>query len=1060
MIEKVVTQGRLLTVIVLIVCVLGLAAALRMPVQMIPNLDTNIITVQTGWPGATPQDIEKEILLEQERYLRSLPNLSRMESFAEMGGAVIQLEFTAGVEVNELLIRVSNALSQVPNYPENVDQPRLFSESFSENAFMYFAVLPQEGNPHGLDMDMISDFIDDNLRPRMERIPGVSQVEMNNTLRQIQIEVDPARLAQRNLSLEDVSNAIRARNRDTSAGDINEGKRRYLLRTTGRFETVDDLQNLILSHSNGSLVRLGDVADIKLDHYEKRGYAVVNGEEAQTMSVKRQQGSNVIDIKRAMLAEIEQAKKDLLEPNGLRILMIGDDVRYVESSVSNVFTNLCLGALLATLVMYLFLRSGRATLICLMGIPVCTIASFIGLASFDRTINVISLAGIAFAIGMTVDNSIVVLESIEQARRRGLDRIEAAVTGVREVWSAVIASSSTTVLVFAPVLFIEQEAGQLYSDIALAISAAIIASMLFALFIVPAASAAIGGRMDTGEGSTREQRLLGITYWLYGSSKRRYLTMAIGVFSSLGLAILFMPPAEYLPEGEEPKAFSMMFAPPGYNIEQMKIIGTEIQALVDEAIQIDPDSDAANESDLPPLKYYFLRIGAGQIWLMSEPRDPARIDDMMNALVDRFERYPGMRAFSARGSIISSNQGGTRAVELNLTGPDLAELYSAARHVMRRAEELFKEPRIDSSPSSLSLDQPLIEIRPRWERLAEQGFSPDEFGFVVAAYSDGAFVGEFIDGDDKIDMFLFSAAGNRQQLSDLAQVPINTPNGQVLPLSALAELRETVDSEELRRVNGQRTVSVYIIPAEDVALETAVDIVRNELIPAMKAAGEMPSRVSSSISGAADDLASTRAALLKNFAVALVLIYLLLVAIFSHWGYPLLIIATVPLGLAGGLVGLISGNAIGALLTSLGVGGGHQALDMITMLGFIILLGTVVNNPILIVEQARRNLQERHLPVLEAVQEAVASRLRPILMSTATTIFGLAPLVLIPGAGTELYRGVGIVVLFGLLASMLLTLSFLPCLLVEVFDPDASWRTTMAAWKQAIRRKTGQKSNA
>ena len=1037
MINKLVLQGRLLSVIVLIVCVLGLAAALRMPVQMIPNLDTRIITIETGWPGATPQDVEKEILLEQERYLRSLPNLNRMESFASMGGAVIELEFPFGVDANEALIRVANALSQVPNYPENVDQPRLYSESFSENAFMYFAVLPQLGNPRQLDMDMISDFVDDNLRPRMERIAGVSQVDMSNTLRQIQIHVDPARLAQRNLSLDDVSTAIRARNRDVSAGDINEGKRRYLLRTTSRFDDLNDLKNLILTHSDGSHIRLSDVAEIQLDHYEKRGYSIVNGEEALSLSVKRQQGSNVIDIKRAMLAEIEQIRVDLLEPNGLRMMMIGDDVRYVESSISNVFVNLCLGALLATLVMYLFLRSGRATLICLMGIPVCTIASFIGLASFDRTINVISLAGIAFAIGMTVDNSIVVLESIEQARRRGLERIEAAVTGVREVWSAVIASSATTVLVFAPVLFIAEEAGQLYSDIALAISAAIIASMLFALFVVPAASAAIGGRMDMGEGSKREAGILNITSWLSLTAKRRYLTMALMVFGSLGLAIIFMPPAEYLPEGEEPKAFSMMFAPPGYNIEEMHAIGTDIQADLNNAIK---DDYSADDGSIPPLKYYSLRISSGQLWLMSEPRRAGDIDAMMTALVNRFETYPGMRAFSARGSIISSNQGGTRAVELNITGPDLAELYDTARHVMRRADEVFKEPRIDSSPSSLSLDQPLIEIRPRWERLAELGFSPDEFGFTVAAYSDGAFVGEFIEGDDKIDMFLFSTAGNRQQLSELAQVPISAPNGQVLPLSALAELRETVDSEELRRVNGQRTVSVYIIPADDVALETAVEKVRSELIPALQREGELPSRVALSITGAADDLASTRASLLGNFAVAVVLIYLLLVAIFSHWGYPLLIMTTVPLGIAGGLVGLVATNGVGALVTAIGLGGIHQSLDMITMLGFVILLGTVVNNPILIVEQTRRNLDEKKLPIVEAVREALASRLRPILMSTATTIFGLAPLVFIPGAGTELYRGVGIVVLCGLIASMVLTLSFLPCLLIEVLDPEASWR--------------------
>lgn len=1040
MINKVVSQGRILSVIVLIICILGIVAALRMPVQMIPNLETRIISVETGWPGATPQDIEKEILLEQERYLRSLPNLSRMESFAEMGEAVIELEFPFGIDANEALIRVSNALSQVSSYPENVDQPRLYSESFSENAFMYFAIFPKLGNPHQLDMDMISDFIDDNVRPQMERVAGVSQVTMNGTLRQIQIHVDPARLAQRNISINDVNTAIRARNKDISAGDINNGKRRYLLRTKGRFDQVTDLNKLILTHKDGANIRLGDVADIRLDHYEKRSLAIVNGEAAFTMAVKREQGSNVIDIKRAMLTEIEKIKTDLLEPNGLRMLMIGDDVRYVESSVKNVFTNLCLGALLATIVMYLFLRSGRATLICLMGIPVCTIASFIGLATFDRTINVISLAGIAFAIGMTVDNSIVVLESIEQARRRGLKRLEAAISGVRDVWSAVLASSSTTVLVFSPVMFINEEAGQLYSDIALAISASIIASMLFALFIVPAASAAIGGRVVDKAQTKNKTGILAITRWISFNAKRRYLTMLVSLLFSLGLALILMPASEYLPEGEEPKAFSKMIAPPGYNIEEMELIGKEIQVILDQAQALSSQDYDPEKNILPPLKYYLMRINTGGIWLMSEPSDAANINSMMSALVKLFESYPGMRAFSSRGSIISSNQGGTRAVELSIKGPNLSELYDTARHIMRRAKTVFEEPRIDSSPSSLSLDQPLVEIRPHWERLAELGFSPSDFGFTVAAYSDGAFVGEFIDGDDKIDMFLFSAAGNNQQLNALAQVPILTPNGQILPLSALAEIRETVDSEVLRRVNGQRTVSVYIIPADDIALETAVDKVRKELITALKLNNELPNNVSINITGAADDLAATRTALLNNFIIALILIYLLLVMIFSHWGYPLLILTTVPLGIAGGLVGLVASNNIGALLADIGFNTGHQALDMITMLGFVILLGTVVNNPILIVEQTRRNLHVHKLPVLKAVQNAVSTRLRPILMSTATTILGLAPLVFIPGAGTELYRGIGIVILFGLLASMVLTLTFLPCLLIEVFNPSRWWQ--------------------
>ncbi len=1031
-IESVITKGKLLTVCVLILCVLGVVAAIRMPVQMIPNLDTRMISVDTGWPGATPQDVEKEILIEQERYLDSLPNLIRMESYARTGSASIELEFPFGVDINEALIRVANALSQVPGYPENVDQPKLTSSSFSQNSFMYFSLLPKAGNPLNLDMNMIGDFVDDNVRPRMERVEGVSEVEVRgNTFRQIQVKVDPTKLAQRNLSLIEVRNAIQERMRDTSAGDIDDGKRRYLLRTIGRVRDVSKLEDIIISHQQGANIHLKDVATVKLDHYESRGFATIGGERAITLAVNRELGSNVIDIKKAMLETVDALKKEVLEPNGMQIVLIGDDVRYVQSSVRNVFFNLCLGAILACGIMYWFLRSAKATLICLMGIPVCTIAAFLGLLAFDRTINVISLAGVAFAIGMTVDNSIVVLESIESAKRRGLDRIQAAISGVSEVWTAVIASSATTVLVFAPILFIQEEAGQLYSDIAIAISASILTSMLFALLIVPTACAHFG-LGETGVRAKKiKQKILHRIKWLTQHPSRRLTTIILCAGLTLGIAYTFMPAAEYLPEGEEPKAFSRMFAPPGYNVKEMTQISEDILANLEKAVNSSEDSYDPESNVLPPLEYYSMQVSAGQIWVMSEPKVDANIDAMMNALTQLFESYPGMRAFSNRGSIISSNQGGTRAVNLNLSGPSLAELYKTASHVIERAKKLFNTPRINSDPASLSLDQPLVEIHPRWERLAELGMNAQDFGFLVAAYSDGAYVEEFILDDTKVDIFLYSEAGVDQSLARLARAPVRTPNGMVLPLNALAELKETVDSDELRRVDGRRTVSVYIIPPEQTALETAVQKVREELVPALKASGEAPSSVNFSITGAADQLDSTRNSLLTNLFVSLILIYLIMVAIFANWKYPVLILVTVPIGIAGGIIGLITVNAVGGFASMLGFNGIHQSFDMITMLGFVILLGTVVNNPILIVEQARHNLAQSQ-NVLDAVQDAVESRLRPIMMSTATTVMGLAPLVILPGAGTELYRGIGIVVLVGIAFSTFVTLTFLPCLLVWV----------------------------
>ena len=1035
MLEAGIRRGTILTVSVLIICVLGIVAALRIPVQMIPDLDVRTISVITGWPGATPQDVEKEILIEQERYLRTLPNLQRMVSRAGTGSAEIELEFPFGVDVNEALIRVSNALSQVPSYPENVDQPRLFSSSFSSNAFMYFRLKPVRGNPLQLDMDMLRDFAEDVVRPRMERVPGVSEIGVGGgAQRQIQIRIDPDKLAQRGISLTQVRDAIRARNRDSSAGDIDSGKRRYLLRMVGRFDQLTELENLILQQQGDSQVKLNDVASITLDHFEVRDLSFADGERTLSLSVRRESGSNVIDIKRQMMQVVAQINQDLLADNGLELTLISDDVRYVEDSIANVWTNLALGAMLATLVLFLFLRSGSATLVGVIGVPICTIAAFLGLLAFGRTVNVISLAGIAFAIGMTMDNTIVVLESIEQARRRGLDRFEAALSGVRDVWPAVLASTLTTVLVFVPVLFVEQEAGQLYSDIAIAIAAAIIASMLVAVWVVPSAIARLGfgGNANARRSNTGPLWIVCVIEVLIKQPLPRRLTLGLTLIMTLGAAWFLMPPAEYLPEGEEPKAFSSMIAPPGYNLSEMSAIATEIRALLSEQVARDPGDFDRGLTTMPSLKYYSLSVSVGRIRVLSEPSRAADINAMMDAMTALFRQYPGMRAFSSRGSIISSNDGGTRAVALDISGPDLASLYATAEAAYLAAGQLFDNPQLNSEPSSLSLDQPLVEIRPRWQRLAELNFSAADFGFAVAALSDGAFVDEFFIDDDKVDMFLFSSAGNEQRLSSLAQMPVLTPAGAVLPLSSLADLAEVADSDTLRRVDGRRTVTLYIIPPRSVALETAVARVQQQLVPQLRQQGAVSPDVTLDISGASDQLDETRAALAGNFVVALLLIYLLLVAIFSHWGYPLFILATVPLGLAGALVGLSAVNGISSALALAGLGGFHQPFDMITMLGFLILLGTVVNNPILIVDQSRKNLHAQQMTVSEAVLQAVQMRLRPILMSTATTIFGLAPLVLIPGEGTELYRGVGIIVLCGLLFSTVISLTFLPALLVSV----------------------------
>ncbi|XSG81418.1 MAG: efflux RND transporter permease subunit [Methyloligella sp. ZOD6] len=1036
--ESVARHGTLVAVVTLIVCVLGIVGAFRIPIQMIPDLEVRTVTVQTRWPGATPQDIEKEILIEQEEYLRSIPSLERLISRSSSGSAEIELEFPFNIDLNETMIRINNALSQVPSYPENVDQPRIFASSFSANSFMYFRVSPLPGNPRELDMDMMRDFVDDNVRPRLESIRDVSRVSVGGGAeKQIQILFDSAALAERGLTMAEVREAVRNRNRDTSGGEIESGKRRYLLRTIGRFDDPESLSELIIARRGGTITRLKDVAEVKLDHFEIYQRGFVNERPIIFLSIRREAGSNVIAIKNAVMAEIGPINEEILEPAGMILERTADDVTYVEASIANVWTNLAIGAVLATLVMYLFLRSPKATVVGVIGIPICTIAAFLGLLVAGRTINVISLAGVAFAIGMTLDNSIVVLESIDLARRRGLDRLRAAVVGVRQVWPAVLASTLTTVLVFIPIVFIQEEAGQLYSDIAVAVSASILASMLVAILVVPTAAAYLDlmpkgtdySEDDVGMGNGPIVRGVG---WLTATAFRRFLCIA-GVAGASAAVIFFLtPPAEYLPEGEEPKMFARMNAPPGYNLETMSEIGRELQDWLLPFVDDDPERFHAGETPVPALKYIFLMIEPDGLRIIAETVDPGDIGVLMDIVTEKYETYAGMRAFVSRGSIITSNDGGTRSVSLDISGRRLQEVYAVASAAYARANEIFDNPRIQADPPTLTLSQPLIEVRPKWDRAAELGMTAEDLGFTVAAFTDGAYVGEFFRDDEKIDIYFYSRNGVDTTLDNVGMLPVYTPQGTAVPLSALADIKETVDTSTIRRIDGRRTVTLNIIPPENVALETGVARVRSELVDYLREGGQVPQGIGMTISGASDELDATREALFGNYVVAIAIIYLLLVAIFTHWGYPLLIMTTIPLGVAGGIVGLFLMNWVGGMLPMFGMEPLIQPFDMISMLGFLILMGTVVNNPILIVDRALYNVREEGFGAKEAVMEAVSSRLRPIAMSTVTTICGLAPLVFIPGAGTELYRGVGAIVLFGIMGTAVVTLTFLPALTLAV----------------------------
>ena len=1042
MLRFVIEKGVILSVAVLMLCLFGIIAIFKVPVQMIPDMESTIISVYTEWPGATPQDIEKEILIEQELYLRKIPNLRKMTAEAKTGRASIELEFNLRTDIQEALVRVNNALSQVASYPENVDQPRLVTSSASQDPFIFYAVRKIDGAKLDTPLPMLRDFLFDEVGTRLERVNGVSEAPFyGGVRRQIQLYIDPLKLAQRQISIAQLRQAIRSRNRDMSGGDIDRGKRRYLIRTIGRYESIDDIENTVIAEREGTQIKIRDVGYVQLHHEEVRGKNYIDGERTFIITIKREVRANVIDVLKDVKAEVAQLNKTVLKDKGLKMEWVADDVGYVKNAIAVVQKNLAIGGLLACLILFLFLRSAKPTLLGALGVPVCTIGAFLGLLLMGRTLNVISLAGIAFAIGMTLDNSIVVLENIFRHRSMGKSHFQSAYDGVSEVWRAVLASTLTTVFVFIPIALIEEEAGQLYSDIAIAISSAIVMSMFIALTVIPSVASRLPDEDDPDRhrsgygvkpllrfGNKFQTLILGFVSWLLAERRRQIIFVSTVLGLSVFIVLKLTPQAEYLPEGEEAKLFAFMLPPSGYNIDEMDKIGTQIEQSLVPHIGISNDTFERGETNIPAIDYLIRFSGNNRIFVVTAPIDSSseHVQALQKTLSDKFSAVPGMIAFANRGSIFSGNTGGSRSIDLEIQGPDLAQLYQTALTTFVKSKQVMEGAQVRPIPG-LSLSQPTIEIHPNWDRAAELGINTSDLGYLVWALADGAYLDEFFLDDDKLDIYLYSTENTVKEPEDLAKLPIYSSEGTIIPLGAIAEIRETVNAETIRRVDGKRTVTLAIVPPLFIPLEQAVEIIEKDLIGALKQEGKIADQVSLHIAGASDKLRATRDALSVNFVICVLLSYLLMVAIFSHWGYPLLILFAIPVGISGGIAGLWFMNHV------IGI---NMPFDMITMLGMVVLIGTVVNNPILLVEETRRNLR-LGLQYNDAILQSTQTRLRPIMMSMLTTIFGLSPVVFLPGAGTELYRGLGSIVLFGLFFSTIITLTFLPALLSLIL----SWRS-------------------
>ncbi len=1030
---------------VLMVVMFGLVALQNIPIQLSPEVNQPVITVTTEWPGAAPAEIEREILNRQEEEMAGLEGLQSVTGRAQPGRSRLTLEFNVGTNMDRALLLVSNRLDRVTGYPDEANEPTLDTAGSEDHAVAWFIVNRQQGNERPIHE--YGDFVEDVIKDRIERVPGVSRVNVyGGSEREIQVTVEPRLLARYGLTVSDVTRALRGANASMTAGDVEEGKRRYVTRVEGELNTLATIREVVLRSyedpDTGGLARvtLGDVADVSYGYKDPTSSIRLLGVPSLAFNALRETGANVIEIMKGISEAVAELNESVVPQAGLSLKQVYDETVYINSAIGLVRQNIWVGGSLAVIVLLLFLRSLRATFVISIAIPVSVIGAFVAMAALGRSINVISLAGLAFAVGMVVDAAIVVLENIYRHRERGGTAKQAAYLGAKQVWGAVLVSALTTIMVFIPILVMKLEVGQLFRDIAVAISVSVLLSLIVSITVIPALSNRVFRALRTREGDQKLSRLrlplldhlaravvFLIMGFIRGVVRNRALAFAVVaavVAAASTGAWRYLPKLEYLPEGNRNLVFGIIIPPPGYNLATTTEIAEEIEnAIKPHWAAVSGPESAPDEP--PKIERFFFVARPSTTFLGAIAVEPQRAGELIPVLREPVFREPGTFGFINQPSIFGRGIGGGRKIELDISGQDLEVILDLAGRAAARAVRalpLNQGHQFRPNPG-LELGAPEVRVIPNRVRLADNGVSARELGETVDAFNDGLRVAEVTVGSKRLELMLQGPEKNATQTQGIAALPVVTSSGQIVPAGSLADVVITAGPTELRHRERLRTVTLEIRPAPGIPLEAALDTLRQQVIGPLQAEG-LPEGIKIGLSGTADKLTQTWNAMQWQLALAVAIVYLVMAVLFESFFYPLIILLSVPVAAAGGVAGLAVLNTFV-----------FQPLDMLTLLGFVILIGIVVNNAILLVHQTLYHLREEGMAPAEAILEATRNRIRPIFMSTLTSVCGMMPLVVFPGAGSELYRGLGSVVVGGLMLSAMLTLLVVPPMLTMLVGP-------------------------
>jgi len=1162
-IEAVIENPVKVSVGVILVVLFGIIAMWIMPIQLSPDVELPVVSVTTQWPGASPLEIEKEIVQAQEEQLQNVEGVVKISSECRESQGTITLEFGVGTNLQEAVLKVNSQLQQVRNYPLDAERPviRTADNTRSQVAWFVLMALPPDDQllrdyatanpaaaadvervfqsrsaglknfrirefvakypdaeallPPDLDIPSYRKFAEDYIKSEFERVPGVAGVDVfGGRPPQMQVIVNAEKLAARGLTMADVRDALNSDNTDISGGKFYEGKRGWTVRTLGEYRSEEQIgSQIIRGGGTGPSVYLRDVAEIRLDYGRPTGFVRRFGISNLSIGAQRQTGANVMDVMQQLQAAAERLNETRLKREGLVLSQVYDETEYITSSIGLVNQNIMLGSALTIIIMILFLHVttrallvvpllaissalavwlspwffvltlaiilvagvwfARGALVVAIAIPTSIVGTFLILNFLGRSLNVISLAGLAFAVGMLVDNAVVVLENVYRYHQKGEPAFRAARLAAIEVWGAVLASTLTTLFVFLPVLFLQDEIGQLFADIALAISAAVGLSLLVSVLVIPTAAARIladkpatsTARVDSapaGAGASADQDWAGsvnaigsrftdwvcnINAWIQATTARRIGVVLSLLFLSVGTAYVLLPEMEYLPEGNRNLIRGFLSPPPGYNVEKMAEMGQRVE----EKLRPNWDFNNADLAGKPPgfvgIDDFFYVANDNSVFMGLRAHDGNVAHSMIPMIREQFkEEFPGTFFNVSQTSLFGRGLSGGRSIDIEIVGPDLEKLVMIGGKILGQVRQQFPETTQVRPRPSLDLANPELHVVRKPEQGSELGISNVELGFVVSTLVDGAYIADYFHEGEKLDMVLRGNDSYTGYSQDLAGQYIATRNARTpVRLDALAEVKLSAGPDQILRRERQRAVTIEVTPSPEIPLEAAIRRLRNDIILPLEQDGTITTEYQVNLSGTADKLVQTWSALRWNFLLALLITYLLMAALFESWLYPLVIIVSVPLGAVGGIIGL---RLLGGYLYL--IGGRPQALDVLTMLGFVILIGTVVNNAILLVHQSLNLMRLEQKSSVDAILESIRTRIRPIFMTTLTTVFGLAPLVFFPGAGSELYRGIGSVIFGGLIVSTVFTLVMIPSLFSLVID----LKTWVADTRASLERQT------